>query len=92
LNGDTWKPEVNPPLRSAYAEANGEELNFTNYAKVQEQPVFVDTLDYIFLSPEWKVDGVRDLPHRDDIEGPLPNKDEPSDHILISAQVTLRDD
>jgi len=92
LDGDTWKPEVNPPLRSAYAEANGEEPNFTNYAKVQEQPVFVDTLDYIFLSPEWKVDGVRDLPHRDDIEGPLPNKDEPSDHILISAQVGLRDD
>lgn len=92
MENDTWKPEVNPPLRSAYVEANGEEPNFTNYAKVLEKPIFVDTLDYIFLSPEWKVDGVRDLPHRDDVGGPLPNKDEPSDHILISAQVALRDE
>jgi len=92
LENDNWQPEVNPPFRSAYAEVNGEEPNFTNYAKVLDKPVFIDTLDYIFLSPEWKIDSVRELPHRDEVQGPLPNKDEPSDHVMISAQVALREE
>lgn len=74
-------------MESAYVTKNGCEPDFTNYAKVQEQPVFIATLDYIFQSEGWSVDAVENLPNRDSIVGPLPNKDEPSDHLLISAQL-----
>lgn len=77
------------PLRSAYLTANGAEPNFTNFAINNNGPVFCDTLDYIFLSPEWHVDNVLDLPHRDEVEGPFPMETEPSDHILISASLSL---
>lgn len=70
-------------------EKNGNEPDFTNFAKVQDDPIFCETLDYIFLSKDWEVKEVEDLPHRDKVTGPLPNKDEPSDHILISATVSL---
>ena len=78
------------PLQSAYVTLTGSEPDFTNYAKVQNDPVFVETLDYIFHSKEWSVVDVEKLPHRDSIEvWPLPNNNEPSDHILISASLTL---
>jgi 2',5'-phosphodiesterase len=69
--------------------ANHREPDFTNYAKVQDQETFVDTLDYIFLSQQWKVNKVKDLPSRDEIQGPLPNAEEPSDHVLIAAELSL---
>jgi hypothetical protein len=88
--GDSWTPEVKPPLSSAYVTKEGAEPDFTNYAKVQEDPTFIETLDYIFHSKGWQVDSVLPLPHRDTVAGPLPNKDEPSDHILISARMSLK--
>ena len=75
-------------LRSAYQVANGAEPNFTNFAVNNNVP-FCDTLDYIFLSHDWQVDSVLQLPHRDEILGPLPSEVEPSDHLLISATVSL---
>ena len=30
------------------------------------------------------------LPHRDDVDGPLPNAVEPSDHIMIGAVLQLK--
>ena len=91
MEGDNWTPDINPPLRSAYAVFSpiGEEPDFTNYAKVRDDPVFIDTLDYIFLSKEWGVKSVLALPDRRDVPGPLPNQDEPSDHIMLSASLTL---
>ena len=83
-------PDVSPALQSAYVVATGSEPDFTNYAKVQNDPVFIETLDYIFHSSGWNVDSVQALPHRDTVPGPLPNKDEPSDHILISAKMSLK--
>ena len=87
--GDDWKPALVKPLRSAYKVKNGEEPNFTNYAKTEGTPEFIDTLDYIFLSDEWHVQDVLPLPHRDEVQGPLPNEAEPSDHVLISAELSL---
>lgn len=78
-----------PPLRSAYAVMNGAEPDFTNYAKVRDDPIFIETLDYMFLSDEWNVTSVEPLPNRDEVEGPLPNAEEPSDHILIAAELAL---
>jgi mRNA deadenylase 3'-5' endonuclease subunit Ccr4 len=85
--GDTYELKTRP-LRSAYKEADGAEPNFTNYAKPGNAETFIDTLDYIFLSDHWKVTYVDPLPHRDQVEGPLPTKDEPSDHLLIAARLS----
>lgn len=93
--GVQWEPTA-VAMRSAYAAAasdhgDGSEPDFTNYARVKEEEPFIDTLDYIFVSPEWTVEGVKRLPHRDDAGGPFPNLDrgEPSDHILIAADLML---
>ncbi|KAG7357809.1 endonuclease/exonuclease/phosphatase family protein [Nitzschia inconspicua] len=97
-HGMVWKPSAKP-LSSAYQLAQGTEPNFTNYARVGEQEPFIDTLDYIFLSQDdnndsgdkWTVKGVKSLPHRDEAGGPFPNLDrgEPSDHVLIAADLEL---
>eukprot|EP01038_Epipyxis_sp_PR26KG_P008906 gene8906-12010_t len=86
--GDEWKPNVKP-FKSAYKTYSGKEPDFTNYAQVQNDPVFIETLDYIFHSDEWNVTGVQTLPDRSDVAGPLPNQNEPSDHMLISAEMKL---
>ncbi len=90
-SGDNWEPTLTP-LRSAYAVSSGQEPDFTNYAKIQDQETFIETLDYIFLSKEWGVASVAPLPHRSVVVGPLPNEGEPSDHILLSATLTLPED
>lgn len=87
--GMEWMISAPIPMKSAYAEANGCEPNFTNHAKCREDEPFIDVLDYIFLSPEWSVEGVKYLPHRDEVNGPLPSEQEPSDHILIAANMSL---
>eukprot|EP00240_Pyramimonas_obovata_P003883 CAMPEP_0118938880 /NCGR_PEP_ID=MMETSP1169-20130426/27320_1 /TAXON_ID=36882 /ORGANISM="Pyramimonas obovata, Strain CCMP722" /LENGTH=374 /DNA_ID=CAMNT_0006882977 /DNA_START=262 /DNA_END=1386 /DNA_ORIENTATION=+ len=84
-----WAAELKTPLRSAYKEALGSEPDFTNYAQVREQPPFIETLDYVFLSPGWAVAQVLPLVHRDEAGGPFPNASEPSDHVLIGAALTL---
>jgi 2',5'-phosphodiesterase len=86
----TWKPTMQEPVQSAYAIANGGvEPDFTNYARVQEQEPFIDTLDYIFISDGVSVQSVLELPHRDTAGGPFPNESEPSDHILIGANLDV---
>jgi len=77
------------PMKSAYHEKLGKEPDFTNYARVKEKDPFIDTLDYVFLSPHWKINAVKELPHRDEAKGPFPNEDEPSDHILIAADIEI---
>jgi len=88
-NGMVWKPTMKR-MRSAYALKNGNEPDFTNYAQSRDGDPFIDTLDFIFLSDEWKVDSVLELPHRSNSNGPFPNLDvsEPSDHIMIAASLT----
>jgi 2',5'-phosphodiesterase len=80
---------VQPPLQSAYKVFDGTEPNFTNYSKVRDEPVFIDTLDYIFFSPEWRVENVQELPHSKEVAGPFPNETEYSDHLMISAEMYL---
>ena len=78
-------------MNSAYKLHSGKEPEFTNYAKVKQDQEFIDTLDYIFLSPHWKVDGVRELPTIKSAKeiGPMPTENEPSDHLLLSTQLRL---
>jgi 2',5'-phosphodiesterase len=68
------------------------EPDFTNYSKMGDNvddPPFIDTLDYIFVSHQIHVTDVLSLPHRNDIEGPLPNEQEPSDHLMIAANLDI---
>jgi 2',5'-phosphodiesterase len=88
LEGSSWRASVSP-LRSAYQAATGQEPDFTNNAQVRDEEPFVNTLDYIFVSPEWTVNLVEALPLRSEIAGPLPTSSEPSDHLLIAAEVSL---
>ncbi|GMI31093.1 hypothetical protein TeGR_g13446 [Tetraparma gracilis] len=88
----TFSPDIGEGVYSAYAVKNGREPDFTNYAKVKDEEPFIDTLDYIFMSKEgdcWTVDAVDDIVHRDDMAGPLPNDEEPSDHVSIAANLQL---
>ena len=62
-------------------------FNIVTYFLIQEP--FVDTLDYIFMSKDWKVESVVSLPSKTELVGPLPVATEPSDHLLLSATVSL---
>ena len=92
-----WKPDIGDGMVSAYCAKLGVEPDFTNYSRVKEDEPFVGTLDYIFLSKgggeggksRWTVTDVERIKHRDDVKGPLPNDDEPSDHVAVRADLTL---
>lgn len=81
-------------MRSAYVEALGREPDFTNHALSDfsdNGAPFTETLDYIFLSQHWSVKSVRELPPRAAATKAAcsPNGDEPSDHLLIAADLEL---
>jgi len=85
-----WKSNI-LEMRSAYALTKHGEPDFTNYAAIKDSDPFIGTLDYIFLSNEWKVLDVDKIPHRDDVvDPPFPNEEEPSDHVLIAANLQLK--
>lgn len=102
-HGKEWKVE-SLPMDSAYG-LGGSEPEFTNYAHTKDDPdPFIGTLDYIFLSKKegvssnhgesggcerWKVHCTLKLPCKDDSGGPFPNAKEPSDHLMIAADLEL---
>ena len=67
------------------------EPEFTNFAQIRDDPVFQETLDYIFLSPGVEVTSVLPLRTRAETEGqgPYPSKEEPSDHVLLGATLKI---
>lgn len=89
ISGDAWQVEIDQPLRSAYREAFGQEPEFTNYAQTRKNPPFQETLDYIWLSSQWQVVSALPLPTRDDVTSSFPNPDQPSDHMLLAAEIKL---
>ena len=80
-------------MRSAYLEKRGAEPEFTNLArsKFNKDGTFIETLDYIWLSPTIMVNAVKELPSKASMAGiqSFPNKDEPSDHVMITAELKL---
>jgi len=86
--GVDWECDIQP-MRSAYAVSDHGEPDFTNYAQIKEDDPFIGTLDYIFLSEEWKVSSVKEIVHRNDANGPYPIESEPSDHVIIAADLKL---
>eukprot|EP00591_Stephanopyxis_turris_P007457 CAMPEP_0195508794 /NCGR_PEP_ID=MMETSP0794_2-20130614/1913_1 /TAXON_ID=515487 /ORGANISM="Stephanopyxis turris, Strain CCMP 815" /LENGTH=376 /DNA_ID=CAMNT_0040635853 /DNA_START=128 /DNA_END=1258 /DNA_ORIENTATION=+ len=87
-NGMEWMI-TSDKMRSAYAESEHGEPDFTNYAQIRDDDPFIGTLDYIFISKHWKVNGVEEICNRNDAKGPFPNTEEPSDHVLIAANLEL---
>lgn len=91
-----WNPSILEPVHSAYVLCNGKEPDFTNYAYSERDTngAFIDTLDYVFVSPDVTVTETLPLPNRVDVKGPFPNLDtdvnEPSDHILIAATLETK--
>lgn len=78
-------------LRSAYREFHSQEPLFTNFAQSSGQDMpFVETLDYIWYTPgKAQVVDCPKLPRtKEEVQGPFPNVEEPSDHLPIRA--TLR--
>ena len=71
-HGTAWSVTA-APMRSAYAEKGGEP-DFTNNARAKEDDPFIDTLDYIFISPEWKVENIKSTVRRDIANGPYPKR------------------
>lgn len=88
-SAEKWFPTPLKPMKSAYREVMGKEPDFTNFAKVENQPVFIETLDYLFCTPEIDIVDVIRLPNRDAVQGPFPDENEPSDHIMIGATIRL---
>jgi len=77
-------------LRSAYREQHQKEPLFTNFAQTGgEAEPFVECLDYIWISEALTVVGCPKLPAtKEEVSGPFPNGQEPSDHLPLRA--TLR--
>ena len=73
--------------------ANGKEPEFTNLAKTGwgGPDKFCETLDYIWLSDGWKVEGVKPLGSKASVEdiASYPSRDEPSDHVMIFADLKM---
>lgn len=87
---EKWMPMLRFPMKSAYSEVLGHEPDFTNYAQTEIGPPFIETLDYMFCSPDVDVVDVLRLPHRKAVlKGPYPTASEPSDHCLIGCTVRL---
>lgn len=87
---ESWMPKIRAPMKSAYKEVLGYEPDFTNYAQVETQAPFIETLDYIFCTEDIDVVDVVRLPHRKSAtKGPYPSPSEPSDHIMIGATLRL---
>ena len=87
-----------PPVAASSSETSysktGAEPELTNFARTAHQAeVFAATLDYIWLSRgQWRVREVRPLPSRAEVElenASFPSASEPSDHLLISAELEL---
>lgn len=70
----------------------GREPTFTNFAWSQfntDEP-FVGTLDYIFISDEWQVKGAKPIDETFiATDSGFPSKLEPSDHVLVAADLQL---
>lgn len=88
-SASSWFPKPLAPMKSAYREVLGDEPDFTNYAKVENQPVFIETLDYMFCTKDVDVVDVIRLAKREAVQGPYPDATEPSDHVMIGATLRL---
>jgi len=95
IENEEWKPRLGHPMKSAYFVANGNEPEVTCYTNHKERGVFCNTLDYIWLSPKWKVLSVDPVMGVDEIKesvgpcGSFPCETNMSDHIKLGANLMM---
>ena len=84
-----WPPAAPRRYRSAYAAAAGAEPPFTNVVASRGggAPATL-TLDYVWVSDEWRVAAADPLPPAAAAEA-LPNRTWPSDHLLLAVELAL---
>ena len=84
-----WPPAAPRRYRSAYAAAAGAEPPFTNVVASRGggAPMTL-TLDYVWVSDEWRVAAADPLPPAAAAEA-LPNRTWPSDHLLLAVELEL---
>lgn len=98
LKLSSWFPPAGKhvmQLSSAYQKRLGHEPAFTNFV-VEKDPKepFRETIDYIFVSEDIRVEAVGSTPSVPEEGQPsyytgYPSKDEPSDHVLIQADLQI---
>lgn len=87
--GDTWRPSFEP-LRSAVLEARGAEPLFTTCGRVKGDCTnFCSTLDYVFVSSQWRVHSVQGADESEAPSAPFPDATHPSDHLPLIATLTF---
>jgi len=57
--------------------------------QIRDSPEFIECIDYIFLSNGWRAHSVGATPSQASCPGPYPNREEPSDHVKLSASLEL---
>jgi len=85
-----WEPKLQHPMVSAYKTANGKEPDTTNYVNSSFSGLYTGTLDYIWLSPGWKVFSVDPLMGLESIKEKwksFPCEENMSDHLKIGADL-----
>jgi mRNA deadenylase 3'-5' endonuclease subunit Ccr4 len=96
LETNDWKLQLNP-MRSSYFAYLGQEPPYTNNTTIRKYERFCETLDYIFISHQWIVKNVLPVPELSSStrvipERSFPSEDEPSDHVMIGAELELVED
>jgi 2',5'-phosphodiesterase len=82
---------VEPPLKSAYFEVQGEEPELTNWSCIGDNGEFDGCLDYVFYSEGLRATNVIPLQAKCELQGPLPTESEPSDHVLVGSTFSFDD-
>ncbi|GMH74739.1 hypothetical protein TrLO_g3369 [Triparma laevis f. longispina] len=86
--GVDWEVNIGEGVGSAYMTAFGKEPEYTNWARIKEEPEFKETLDYIFYSKnQWTVKSADEV---EDAGGVCPNEKEGSDHLSIAAEMVIK--
>ena len=85
LRPDIWSNNITSTVRSLYKEVTGSEPRSTNRTKTKNGREFCETIDYIFISPEWVCKSVTQI----NGSSFLPNETEPSDHLMIGGKIWL---
>jgi len=88
---DPWVPKIRYAMKSAYHLLNNKEPQYTNWAYTKGSTEdFIGCLDYVFVSPGISVEAVKELEEiSDPPQGPFPSDTEPSDHVLIAADLSI---
>lgn len=76
-------------MRSAYREVLGTEPELTNWSHMGNNGEFVGCLDYIFFTHGLQPMTVVEIPPKEQLKGPFPSAEEPSDHLLVGATFSV---